>query len=87
MKISGSALGKAEAPERPATPEAQSERAKARRGSEGVCFSPVAVAMTMGKTQRRKLTRIFGPGPKPIQRSRIGAIAIFGTAFRPSRIG
>jgi hypothetical protein len=47
----------------------------------------VAVAITIGKTQSRKLTRIFGAEPKPIQRMRIGAIAIFGTALRPIRIG
>jgi len=45
------------------------------------------VLMTIGKTAMRKITTIFGPIPKPIQRTSTGAMATFGTACSASRIG
>src|SRR5919198_2926889 len=66
--------------------DAESDRTSSSR-SDGVACSPVAVAITIGKKQTRNTITTFGPCPNPIQSTRIGAIATFGTALIATSTG
>ncbi len=59
----------------------------AATGAQTETIPPSIVLITIGKNAIDITTRIFEPMPAPTQTRISGAIAIFGTLCRPTKIG